>query len=219
MRYFLFLYLVFTPVSGAAQSLERIGELRYRRLIDHIADADRSLIYTAEVNAREVRTGQTVDRIGRLIWRCSGDRVEVILRADNLPADSATVRWRVDEHPASEPETWTTGASGVSVFAPHGSAEQLTALAKSGHRLVARVQYNASGDFDYEFKLEGAEDAISRLACDPVGPTEEAPHSGSHIGEGTTYSVRGSYNRNRRIEERWVLHRKNLLLPELRFSS
>ena len=218
MRYFLYFSLVFMPLGVSAQSLERIGELRYRRLIDHITDADRSLIYTADVNAREVRTGQSIDRIGRVIWRCNDRQVEVILRADSLPADSAVVRWRVDDHAASPLETWKTGASGVSVFAPHGSAEQLTVLARSGHRLVARVKNDVGGDVDYEFSLEGAEDAIGRLACDPVTSTVEAPHRPPHFDEGTTHAVRGSYNRNRRNEERWVLPRKNLLLPELRWS-
>ncbi len=220
MRYVLLIYLVIMPAGVSAQSLEHVGELRYRRLIDPITDADRSLVYTAEVNAREVRTGQTIDRIGRLIWRCHGPQVEVILRADGLSADSALVRWRVDDHTASEFETWKTGASGVSVFAPRGSAEQLTTLARAGHGLVARVKYDVGGDFDYEFQLDGAEDAIGRLACNPVASTDDdAPHRNPHVDEGTTHAVRGSYNRNRRIEERWVLLRKNLPLLESRLSS
>ncbi len=218
MRNFLFLCLAIMPIGVSAQSLEHVGELRYRRLIDPITDADRSLVYTAEVNAREVRTGQTIDRIGRLIWRCHGAQIEVILRADGLPIDSALVRWRVDDHTASEFETWRTGASGVSVFAPRGSAEQLTTLARAGHGLVARVKYDVGGDFDYEFQLDGAEDAIGRLACDPVAATVAAPHGNPHFDEGTTYAVRGWYKRNRHIEERWVLQRKNLPLPEPRLS-
>ena len=219
MRYFIFLFLVLNPVSGTAQSLERIGELRYRRLIDPVTDADRSLVYTAEVNAREVRTGRTTDWIGRIIWRCDGHQVEVILRADNLPVDSANIRWRVDAHTASDPETWKTGASGVSVFAPPRAAHHLTSLAKSGARVVVRVIYAVGGDFDYEFGLGGAEAAIGRLACDPAGSTEDAQTGPGHTGEGTTHAVWGWYNRNQRIEERWALHRKNSYLPERRFSS
>jgi hypothetical protein len=175
-----------------------MGDLRYRRLIDEITDADRSIIYTEEVTATVVRTGSISDRLGRVVWRCNGGDIEVFLRANDLPADSSLIRWRVDNERASQEEFWRPGTSGMSIFAPDESAGLLTLQAKGGERLVVRLMSPDGVSYDYSFSLLGSHEAIERLGCDP------ARRRGVPTAAGTSHQVRGSYKADPLFEEQWV---------------
>jgi hypothetical protein len=158
-----------TVVAPLSAQTESIGSFHYRRLIDNITDADRSLVYTTNVDARPLRTA-------RLVWRCNRGRIELMLRADSLNTGPATIRWRVDELLASPDEEWRPGTSGVSVFAPPESAAALARAAQAAGRLVIRIKNPDGTNLDYIFEITAGAAAIGRLACvDPFGGLRSSP--------------------------------------------
>lgn len=152
----LLLAVCFAPTVAAQ---EAIGDFSYSARLDPITDGDRSFISTAATNS-------TTLRVGRLIWRCTGNLMDLYLDADEYLNDEGLVEvvWRFDrETPITS--HWSLSTDGTALFAGDRDRARFTRFALPASSLAMRTSDYRGVQYTYIFSMRGLTRALSRLMC------------------------------------------------------
>ncbi len=145
-------------VSASAQT--RVGDFTYVPLTDPMSDRDLTYITTPALD-RE-RNGEA-----HLLWRCSGSRIELVMRAPDLTGlrGPVRVRWRFDRGPASDRQSWRSSTVAPVIYAPETVLYPFSMFAADAASVLVRAEDAEGNAHDYRFSVRGLGAGLDRLAC------------------------------------------------------
>lgn len=148
-------------LGGRATAQTRVGDFLYVPVTDAMSDRDLSYISTVALPDG----GAAPD--ARLLWRCSGATIEVVLHAPDLAqrAGPIPVRWRFDSDPASDREAWRVSSLEPLAFAPESTIYPFSEIAAAARTVLIRAEDREGRRHDYRFSLTGLNNGLNRLGC------------------------------------------------------
>jgi hypothetical protein len=157
---FLSLLLAITVIGGPVAAQTRVGDFVYVQLTDPMSDRDLTYISTRALDPRSAGEAH-------LLWRCSGPRLELVLRAPDLAGLSGPVRvrWRFDRGPASDRQTWRSSTMAPVIYAPETVLYPFSTFASDAATVLVRAEDGEGNAHDYLFSVRGLGTGLDRLAC------------------------------------------------------
>ncbi|WP_297861260.1 hypothetical protein [Meiothermus sp.] len=143
---------------GFAQEQPQVfGDARFVERQDVMTDEDRSSVVISELAAQPNAT---------LIWRCRGDRLEVLVFAGEiLDSNSNRLFFRSDKGAAAV-IVGSLSTNRRAVFINNSDHKMFTqAVLGTKNIFAVRFGFLENEAFTYQFRVSGLADALARLKC------------------------------------------------------
>lgn len=152
-----------TASADTARAGERQGPPRIGAFV-HVTQGEAQLLVTPD-------TASTLDRGARLFVRCRGGEGEVFVALTREEGELGNARegaggqFRIDRGPWTDLQQWGANRSGTAAFMAPERVDTFVGRAAGAELAEIRIVNPAGVRHRYVFRLEGMEEALSKLPC------------------------------------------------------